>query len=85
MHFSVDPGPDFVFCQDEYYSDLVTPLIQMAEPARHLGLLNAYMELVSSIIMSLGKFFLTGIMEPKFLTILGAKKSLNFLDFMSLL
>ncbi len=46
VHFSVDPGMSFVFGQDEYYTDLVTPLIAAADPARHLGLLNSYMELV---------------------------------------
>jgi hypothetical protein len=46
VHFSVDPGPDFVWGQDEYDPEIMSRLIQLGEPAEHLGILTVFLELV---------------------------------------
>ena len=46
VHFSVDPGPDFVWGRDELDGPLVNGLKQLGEPAEHLTSLASYLDLV---------------------------------------
>ena len=46
VHFSVDPGPDFVFGRDEFDRDILAGLLQLGEPAEHLSSLAHYLDLV---------------------------------------
>ena len=46
VHFSVDPGPDFVWGRDELDGPLVNCLKQLGEPAEHLTSLASYLDLV---------------------------------------
>ena len=46
VHFSVDPGPDFVWGQDEYDPGIMSRLMQSGEPAEHLTYLAIYLDLV---------------------------------------
>lgn len=46
VHFSVDPGPQFVWGRDEYDPGIMAGLIQLGEPAEHLSSLASYLELV---------------------------------------
>ena len=46
VHFSVDPGPDFVWGRDELDGPLVNSLKQLGEPAEHLTSLASYLDLV---------------------------------------
>ena len=42
----MDPGPDFVWGQDEYDPGIMSRLMQSGEPAEHLTYLAIYLDLV---------------------------------------
>ncbi len=46
VHFSVDPGPEFIFGRDEYDPETMSSLMQLGEPAEHLSSLASYLDLV---------------------------------------
>ena len=46
VHFSVDPGPDFIWGRDEYDPQIMSRLMQMGEPAEHLTYLAIYLDMV---------------------------------------
>ena len=46
VHFSVDPGPDFIWGRDEFDSHLMAGLTALGEPAEHLTSLANYLDLV---------------------------------------
>ena len=46
VHFSVDPGPDFIWGRDEYDPQMMSRLMQMGEPAEHLTYLAIYLDMV---------------------------------------